>query len=374
MSSLLLASDQLNSLFSSLQKAGYQVVGPTLQDQAIVYDHIQSEKDLPQGWGDEQEKGFYRVKDRADNAYFGYNTGPIAWKKFLHLPKRQIWQATKTDSGIEFKTNEETITPLAFLGVRSCDLHAIRIQDGIFISEQHPNQDYQQRREAALIIGLNCTTAAATCFCTTMNTGPAISSACDLEMTEVFSNNEHYFLLRSDSPKGQAILEQLPVQAATTKQLNVADQAIQQTQQQIESSSRGFDNSTVKSLLYNNYDSPVWDDIADRCLSCANCTMVCPTCFCSTVEDSTDITGEHSERWEQWDSCFTGDFTQMHGGDTRPTTQSRYRQWMTHKLATWHDQFDESGCVGCGRCIAWCPVGIDITEEVVRIQEAADDA
>jgi ferredoxin len=98
--------------------------------------------------------------------------------------------------------------------------------------------------------------------------------------------------------------------------------------------------------------------------------MVCPTCFCSTVEDTTDLTGAIAERWQVWDSCFNADHSYLHGGYVRKTTGSRYRQWITHKLATWHDQFGMSGCAGCagcGRCITSCPVAIDITEELCAI-------
>ena len=86
--------------------------------------------------------------------------------------------------------------------------------------------------------------------------------------------------------------------------------------------------------------------------------------------------GARAERWRKWDSCFTLDFSYIHGGSVRTSAAARYRQWLSHKLATWIDQFGSSGCVGCGRCITWCPVGIDITEEVaaIRASEAASDA
>ncbi len=100
---------------------------------------------------------------------------------------------------------------------------------------------------------------------------------------------------------------------------------------------------------------------------------MCPTCFCTDTEDVTDLTGDHAERWRRWDSCFSLDFSFVHGGTIRSSTRSRYRQWLTHKLGTWWAQFGESGCVGCGRCIAWCPVGIDLTEEVAALETAAPE-
>jgi formate hydrogenlyase subunit 6/NADH:ubiquinone oxidoreductase subunit I len=133
---------------------------------------------------------------------------------------------------------------------------------------------------------------------------------------------------------------------------------------------RHLDTAGLRDLLYENFEHPRWDNVAARCLSCANCTMVCPTCFCTTVEDVSDISGNHAERWRRWDSCFTQSFSYIHGGSVRTSAKSRYRQWMTHKLASWTDQFGTSGCVGCGRCITWCPVGIDITEEVRAIRES----
>jgi len=131
---------------------------------------------------------------------------------------------------------------------------------------------------------------------------------------------------------------------------------------------RRLDTSDLPELLLDNLDHPQWDEVAERCLSCTNCTMVCPTCFCSDVQDVSSLTGEENERVRVWDSCFNPDFSHVHGGNLRPNIRARYRQWLTHKLGAWHGQFGMSGCVGCGRCITWCPVGIDLTAEVAAIR------
>ena len=131
---------------------------------------------------------------------------------------------------------------------------------------------------------------------------------------------------------------------------------------------RTMETGDIRELLLGNLEHPRWEEVSDRCLTCGNCTLVCPTCFCHSVDDVTDLASGEAERTRRWDSCFNLEHSYIHGGSVRTSGRSRYRQWMTHKLATWIDQFGTSGCVGCGRCITWCPVAIDITEEAAAIR------
>jgi Fe-S-cluster-containing hydrogenase component 2 len=199
-----------------------------------------------------------------------------------------------------------------------------------------------------------------------MNTGPKATGGFDLALTEVLGDGTHFFMVEAGSERGSEALKELPHREAKQEEMGAAERTVAETSQHM---GRSMDIAGIKELLYRNYEHPRWDEVASRCLTCANCTMVCPTCFCTTVKDVTDLTGEHAERWRKWDSCFTMDFSCIHGGSVRASTKSRYRQWMTHKLATWIDQFGTSGCVGCGRCITWCPVAIDLTEEVRAIRQ-----
>ena len=356
----------LQKLVLELTDSGYQVMGPTIRDEAIIYDEINSLADLPEGWTDEQEGGTYRLKKRTDQALFGYNVGPHSWKQFLFPPKQKLWTAKRNEQGFEIHPEEEKPPRYAFLGVRSCELHAIAIQDKVFLEGEYVDPVYKARRENVLIIAVNCGQAGNTCFCVSMNAGPEAKAGFDLVLTEVIDKDRHYFVIEAGSDKGVSLLRKLPLKPAEQKEKVAVQETVDRAAGQM---GRALDTQGIRSLLQDNADHPRWDDVAKRCLSCANCTMACPTCFCATVEDVTDLSGDHAERWRTWDSCFTLDFTYINGGHARHSFKSRYRQWMTHKLSTWHDQFDTSGCVGCGRCITWCPEGIDITEETAAIRE-----
>ncbi len=356
----------IDGIISLLKSEGFITVGPTLRDKTIIYDEIENTSELPIGWTDEQEAGHYRIKRRNDEALFGYNVGPHSWKKYLFPPKLELFEANKNGKSFEIKTILTDTTKYAFIGVRSCELHAIQIQDKVFNNWQYKDPNYVSLRDRTFIIAVNCTQAGKTCFCSSMDTGPRAKKGFDLSITEVINPNEHYFVVESGSDKGEDILSKVETNFATEEQIFKADAEIDSASRNM---GRALITDGVKDLLMNNMEHPQWNDVATRCLTCANCTMVCPTCFCNNVEDVNDISGNHTERWRKWDSCFSLDFSKVAGGNFRTSPKARYRQWMTHKLASWIDQFGTSGCVGCGRCITWCPVGIDITKEVKAIQD-----
>ena len=363
----LLERANLDELFTALSKRGYRLIGPAVREGAIVYDEIHSAADLPAGWTDEQDGGTYRLKRRSDGALFGYTVGPHSWKKYLHPPAVRLWQADRKDGAFQVTEEKPDTQKTAFIGVRSCDLHAIGVQDKVFLTGRYVDPLYKARREQAFIVAINCGQAGGTCFCVSMGTGPRAESGFDLALTEVSEQDRHYFTVEVGSERGAEVLAELPHREAQEEERTAAEDCAAKAAQEM---GRRMDTTNIKELLYQNYEHPRWEQVAARCLTRANCTMVCPTCFCTTVEDVTDLQGEHAERWQKWDSCFTKDFSYIHGGSIRATPKARYRQWMTHKLATWIDQFGTSGCVGCGRCITWCPVAIDITEEVRAIRQA----
>jgi sulfhydrogenase subunit beta (sulfur reductase) len=365
---VVITCDGLQALIVGLADRGYQVLGPTVRDGAILYDTVAQVGDLPAGWTDRQEAGRYSLQRREDGALFGFTVGPQSWKHFLHPPVETLWTARQTKDGVAIAAKREEPSRFAFLGVRACELNAIRIQDRVFCEGPYPDVPYELRRRDAFIVAVNCGQAGGTCFCVSMRTGPKVDAGFDLALTELIDEREHVFLVEAGSDIGGEVLGGLPRRPPTQAELAMAEAVVTRTSQQM---GRSLETEGLKELLQQNPNHPRWDDVAERCLTCGNCTMVCPTCFCTTVEDHSDLAGASAERVRLWDSCFTMDFSYIHGGSVRKGSRARYRQWMTHKLASWIDQFGTSGCVGCGRCITWCPVGIDITAEAAAMRATA---
>ncbi len=317
------------------------------------------------GFEEEQGKGHYRLIDQQDGSFFHYTLGPQSFKKFLHPPRRKLWAVDGSKTGFAVSAPENP-PKMAFWGVRSCDLSAISILDRVFLQGAVINEWYKEAREQLFIIAVGCTHPSANCFCTTMDTGPVPHGHFDLSLLEVKDENNHFFIASTNSDQAVQLVNDLGLKTADKVAVGLADKKMEKA---IEKMSVKFEPTEAAEVLRSNLEHTHWDEVANRCLSCANCTMVCPTCFCTTTEDITDLTGDHSERWLVWDSCFNGDFSYIHGGRIRNSTKSRYRQWITHKLSSWYDQFGTPGCVGCGRCTTWCPVGIDITEELLAIKK-----
>ncbi len=359
----------IDRLIGALSARGYQVLGPTVRDGAIVYGDVATTDDLPVGWKDEQEAATYRLVPREDEALFGYVVGPQSPKNYLHPAEVVVWSGERTKQGF-------TPSPLAeppryaFLGLRPCELASIAIQDRVLLGGER-DAVYGGRRDGAFFVAVNCTEPGGTCFCASMGTGPTAATGFDVVLTEVLDKTGHYFVAEAGSEGGSTLLTEAGAVEAKKAQVKAAQGLLASAANHM---GREMQTQGLPELLRQSLEQPQWQEVAKRCLTCANCTLVCPTCFCANVEDTTDLTGLHAQRVRRWDSCFNYEFSLIHGGPHRATTAARYRQWMTHKLAWWFDQFGTSGCVGCGRCITWCPVGIDITAEAAVIRGSQEVA
>ena len=357
----------LGEILERLKGSGYQLIGPVVRDGAIVYDEVTALDDLPSGWTEVQGPGTYRLRRRDDGALFGFASGPQGWKPFLFPPVLRLWEVGRQNGDLRAAADQVEIGLRAFIGVRACDLHAIAVQDRVFLGGPFADPTYKARREGIFIVAVNCGHAGGTCFCVSMGTGPKAAAGFDLALTEILDETGHRFLVEIGTARGAAVLQGIPQRPAGGADRAAGERVVAGAAAQM---GRSLDTHDIKDLFYRNREHPRWQQVAARCLTCGNCALVCPTCFCATIEDATDPSGGRAARWRRWDSCFSLEFSYVHGGSIRAAAASRYRQWLTHKVASWIDQFGTSGCVGCGRCITWCPVGIDITEEVRAIRES----
>jgi ferredoxin len=362
MTSAVIDTAGLAQLVATLIDRRYRVVGPTVSENAIVLAELTSADDLPRGWGVDTGPGHYRLRRRTDDALFGHSAGPQSWKEFLHPPRQLVWSSDETEPADPPRC--------AFIGVRACDLSAIAVLGGVLGGAAHPDNAFVGRLQRIFVVAVNCTEPGGVCFCASMNTGPAVGPGYDLALTERIDDRGHCYLVDVGTAEGADVLGAVPHRDAVDTEIASARADVAEAAHHM---GRQMPTGDLRNLLAESRESTHWGEVASRCLACGNCTMVCPTCFCTSVEDVTDLTGEHAQRWMNWASCFEYDFTFVHEGIVRQSVSSRYRHWITHKLGTWHDQFGTSGCVGCGRCIAWCPTGIDITEEMNTLVSRTED-
>jgi len=351
----------LDQLLLWLKEDGYNCLGPVVRDGAIQYLPITDASDLPVGVELDQVPAAYQLESTGGDRMFNWSNGPQALKPILFSPRETIWQVQQDSSGkLTFSQMDKSVEPTAVIGVRACDLAALELQDRHFLAPGAEDPHYKKRRESLLLIGVDCSQPSDTCFCASTDDGPDLRSGFDLGMTEL----EDGFVLRVGTNRGQKILNALKLADASETQQQQA--AIQNEQSSIRQR-RELPDAGIQKLLLQLPGHPHWQQIAERCTACGSCTSVCPTCFCFSEHSETNLDATVSQHVREWSSCFVSNHSYFHGHPVRADIASRYRQWLTHKLAGWQEQFGRSGCVGCGRCISWCPVGIDITQELTKL-------
>jgi len=350
----------LQTLFDALKRQGFRTLGPAVLDGAIQYRDLIDADGLPQGRTDEQSPGSYHLKADGSVRCFAWANGPQAFKPWLFSARETLWQTRRDSSGkLTFAAQPIKERPLALIGARACDLTALALQDKHFLDAVR-DPYYARRRQDLFIVAVHCTHPAETCFCASTGDGPRATHGFDLALSEL----DRGYLVEIGSERGQIIALQLPLQPAGDGLQKAANAEIAEAGRR---QGRKLPPGNLRDALFDRLEHPHWEELAARCLSCGNCTSVCPTCFCHAEHDQPELGGASSQHVREWDSCFSAGHSYLHGFSIRPDTSHRYRQWLTHKLGSWHEQYGRSGCVGCGRCITWCPVGIDITAETKAI-------
>ena len=357
-----LPRERLQKLLDALKATGRHCLGPVERDGTLMFDAITSAEQLPVGVHDVQGPGSYRLQHDDSRRCFAWANGPQALKPLTFAPQETLWRVSRNDDGMRFSPVATEHSGMALIGARACDLAALKLQEKHFLGGEHIDPGFGERRDSLFIVAVDCNHPADTCFCASTGDGPAAKQGFDIAMSEL----DEGFLLRPGSPAGQAVIDKLTLSAASEAQKKqVADELVLAAQAQ----TRQLPSDNLRDAIFERQDHPHWAEIAERCLACGNCTAVCPSCFCSSYEARPSLDGKEAEQVRSWDSCFSFEHSNLHGHALRDDIRLRYRQWLTHKLAGWHDQYGRSGCTGCGRCITWCPVGIDLTAEVATLLE-----
>jgi ferredoxin len=361
---LRLDAESIQKLIHILGTHQYEVLGPVKDGPAVHWGPVASIDDLASGWRSSTSPGRYRAEPSGDNALFGAANGADSCKRYFHSPEARLFSAKRDNGAFHIIQEQPKPRRFAFLGIRACDLAGVRLQDRVLLQDRYADEFYQANRGDALFIAVHCSESLDTCFCASMDSGPRAKGA-DIALTE---RSGHEFLAEAGSPEGASLLSELGASPAPPEWMKESQAA---TDACASSQTRRVEWRSARSVIDQNFDSPHWDRVAARCLNCANCTSSCPTCFCINTEDRSDLSLHTAERVRVWDSCFTQSFSYIHGGSVRFSPKARYRQWLSHKLARWQDQFGTPGCTGCGRCIVWCPAGIDITQEYAAVQSGS---
>ncbi|MGF1600185.1 MAG: 4Fe-4S dicluster domain-containing protein [Acidimicrobiales bacterium] len=352
----------IESLLSTLRQFGYRVVGPVVRDGVIVYDDLTSATDMPRGVTVEQGPGRWRLQQTDRPERFSWTPAADSWKRFVFPPRSEVLRIRRTDGSFVVTHPEPPDRPLALIGARDCEVRALAILDGVFLGGDHPDPRHRARRAGMFVVAVTCGVPSSTCWCTSMGGGPQPSGGFDLRLTEV----DEAFLVEAGTDRGEEVLARLDGSPADAAVLAAAERVVQSALAQLPVR---VDGAALPERLAGTDHHRQWADVAERCLSCGNCTSVCPTCFCSSFSDHTELGGDGDEtvREQVWTSCFELDHSSLGGRPVRATISSRYRQWLTHKLQTWPEQFGTNGCVGCGRCTTWCPAGIDLAAEAIAL-------
>jgi ferredoxin len=240
-------------------------------------------------------------------------------------------------------------------GIRSCDLKSIECLDQVFLTKGFVDTFYKDKRDRSILIGLSCVKPMETCFCTSMGVDPQKGVGADIQAYDLGDK----IGFEAISEKGQKVLASVAAMLAD-ENVNIPS---------VGEFTLTADVEGVPEKLKGMFDHPIWDDISRKCLNCSACAYVCPTCHCFDIAN--EVRGEDGIKIRCWDTCMFDEYTRMAGGhQPRPGKKERVRNRFLHKLRYFPERYNMLLCTGCGRCVAKCPVNLDITAVIGKIKKA----
>lgn len=300
----------------------------------------------------------FRTVQDANDVVLNYNRTLLPLKKMFLPPVEKLMGFSLTDGS--FKAQEVKIEPRVFFAVHSYEMQSILRLDHNMLSG-HAESNYFKRRKSSRFVGISFIPDE---FHFSESVGIAIEEmeGFDLFLNEIDDDFQLYVLTEEgqDLLKGLETLKLAPAEVAEARKFKKRIR---------------YHYNRLPRVFQYSYNSPVWADVAARCVSCGSCTLACPTCFCFDVSDHVTVTAEDGVRQRNWDSCMLTSFAEVAGGENfREQTINRTRHRLFRKFKYITDEEGLPWCVGCGRCTAFCPAGISMVDTVNELIHADEKA
>ena len=302
----------------------------------------------------------FKPLENGTNPDLGYQNTRLSPRSLIYPQSERMFDYSLDENDPDahiLKEDPKDYSAQALVGIRPCDVHAFQIVRLNFDNPEYRDPFWVKRFEATTFVGLGCNEPCATCFCTAMGGGPFDEKGLDVLLYDL----DDGYLARGLTEKGETFLEK--AQGGEKADKKALKQAEEHAAKATETMPDPVPLEPIKQRNINDlFDAPFWEDVAFPCLNCGTCTFLCPTCWCFDIQD--EVQGNQGDRIRNWDSCMFPLFT-LHGSGHNPRDQKfqRVRQRFMHKLKYYVDKYDEGfQCSGCGRCVQFCPVNIDIRE------------
>jgi len=330
----IIAKNEFNDWLKNLGKS-YELLGPVAQGDQVNF------APLPEGCDPD----------------LSFQNSRLSPKGLVQPAFEPMFQFTLNPDDPEahvLKERKEEENPRLVVGIRPCDARAYDLVRINFVTPEYEDPWWKKGRERLTLMGLGCNNPCSTCFCTSTGGGPFDTAGLDLLLTDLGEG----FLIQACNQKGEDLLKNAPGEKASDKKRKQAEEIRQQADEAITSKipTEGLKDQPLLDL----FNAPFWDEVQFSCINCGTCTFLCPTCWCFDIQD--EVQGTQGLRMRNWDSCMYPLFT-LHGSGHNPRGEKvqRVRQRFMHKLKYYVDKYGNGvACVGCGRCVQFCPVNIDI--------------
>jgi len=288
--------------------------------------------------------------------------------KDLFFPQTEdVFRFSTEGKEFEVKEKHSPSSKKVIFGLRACDIRSLRLLDLVFAEGEYRDEAYTGRRNKNILITWSCTEPEETCFCTSFDSDPGRPEFGDILAIDLKDG----LILEAQSEVGEEILDKADdlLRSAVQNQIKKAERLQLEAKDKV-ALEVGLDN--IKNELSDRFDDPIYEKYASRCLGCGICTYLCPTCHCYDLESET--WGQEGLRYRCWDSCMFSNYTRLAGGENpRPTKTERLRNRFLHKLQYFPEMYEQYGCTGCGRCLKYCPVSVDITKFIRQIKGVKTD-